>query len=1128
MRWTARSPSLALRSGLAHAGWRSALELALVLVTSIPVTSILVASILVTSLLAMPTLARAAPSTTPAIAPRTADALDRVVELVLASPLDETRLASALDFAEEQRAVSTLLERLTARAIDGNAHYAVGRIAELSGSPVRAFDAYHRAANATSPSPRARGRLALLYWRADARERARAIAQEGWELPEADRERLDLLLAPTDEARARLVELAATRPEFALEVARERGDVALRLAVADVLDRVSERLAALLDAGELDRAEETWRKKGNAEIPVELVYRLARALGDRTLLVERVGTATSNPRGTKLLESLDRSLGSVPGDGSASPGPGTSPTDRPDDPSTTPHPNDQADPNDRNDRNDPNRDGVEPTGPTAPLPNRDDPEARAALRRSLVAERDAAPSLRRVIGWIRLGDSDEAQREWVRWKLDPDPVDEARWLPILLREPDAHFVHPNAPLRVLEEARKRTEASPEFSERLLLALDRVAPGTALEARLLFHRGRLLNRREDRERARRIAPSVTVEYRLQASSELTATLTLAHGVESLRDRFDSIDLPSPIDAPFGFDAIGPARLAVLPVPPTEPSPIARLIADLAPLTLGDWRETPRPLGTPRPDGDDRLRLPRVDSDDTASMVELDVSGIRPWVGVLSLPSPAYLAWGHGLAIFDSEGQKIWQVQRPAPLAIGALPDPIVRALPAGWASFLAATDPRASELARALEHPSLARFLDDVRARRDDPSVTLRSVLPDGDDWLVHTSDGVRARFRRGETPPVSRAPRRPPHADRATYTLTASTPPATPAPAGGVAHFWRRTDEPVAPPPEPDPSSPSSVFVRLERTEGPEPTIEFPEPRAPAARPAGSDHLRSRVFTAQWGSRRVEVTDDGWVLGFVGDGPAHWALEIPTPLEGERGFLPRGERAVRAPLDLPRDRVLAGPASRRGVPRVTWDGGPLLVHTDHVWTIHDPWTSHASSTGVAVDPGPLALTGPLPGLRDVAVGTGGLAWLAGDTLHAAHGSSVVVPGAFDLACLPDPERADVHFVLAQRYDLHLARIDADGRRTELPLPDGIVFENDRLHLRMSALGVWRSPDGDRLLFQHGDLYALQPDETWERLVTWDEGTRPYFYWQRPPTIVDGRLFVVRPDGAWETWQAPTR
>lgn len=1089
MRWTPRSTSRGGRlAPSGPAGCRSIVGLALALA------------------LIAPTLSPR--RTAAAFATGAVDALDRVVELVRSSPLDETRLARALEFAEEQRAVSTLLDRLTAQANDGNTHYAVGRIAELAGSPVRAFDAYHRAVTAPSPSARARGRLALFYWRTGAKERARTIAQEGWELPDAERERLALLLAPTSEARTRLVELAATRADWALEVARERGELEVRLAVADALERVSERIAALLDAGELDRARQAWLARANAEVPVELVYRLARALGDRTLFVDWIADVGVTPAAApKLLESLDRSLGRVPGSDDSASDPDATTTDRPAGATTPTDPVGDGDENDRT---------------SIVLPDRDDPAARASLRRSLVAEREAEPSLRRVLGWIRLGEADEARREWVRWQLDPDPEDEAKWLPVLLREPAAYFVRPDAPLRVLEEARRRTEPSPEFVERLLSALDRVTPGTALEARLLFQRGRLLDRRSDRERASRIAPNLVAQYRLDPASELTATVILAHAIESLPERFGSIDLPSPIDAPIGFDALGPARLAVLPVDPANPvDPLARFLDDRGPLSLAEWRDTARPP-TPTPNSSDRLRVPRAIADDAATTIELDVSGIQPLTGLLRLPNLAYLAWGHGLAVFDFEGRKLWQVQRPEPLSIGDLPEPIARALPRGWASFLTATDPRASRTSRALEHPRLARFLDDVRARRDDPTVTLRSVLLHGDDWIVHTSDGVRALFRSGEAP-VGPVRRRPPHADRASYALRTPSPGSSPSER---APFWQRTDEPV--PPLSAASTPSSGFVRLARVLGPEPVVGVPEPPAPAVPVDGSDALRPRVFTAQWGPRRVEVTDDGWVLGFVGDGPARWALEIPTPLEGERGFLPLPERDRTPPLGLPRDQVLAGPASRRGVPRVTWDGGPLLVHTDRIWTVHDPWTSDANSTGVAVDPGPLELTGPLPGLRDVAIGSRGLAWLAGDALHLPESPAIVVPGAFDLVCLRDAGSDDTVFVLAQRYDLHLYRIDANGRRTEVPLPDGIVFENDRVHVRMSALGVWRAPEDDRLLLVHDDLYALDSDHSWERLVAWDEGTRPFSYWQRPPLIVDGRLFVVRPDGAWETWQAPTR
>lgn len=1084
-------------------------------------------------------------------------AFQRVVQLVQSSPTQLDRLRAALDWAEERRAVRPLLDRLEQDARTSAAWFSAGQIAEWAGLPSRAFGNHERALAIDPSSAQNRGRLIALAWRAGARARARKLAREPWELdPKQDEERIRFLIAPTDEALKPLLAVAKRDPERAIAWARERGEATMHAELALQLERPNEAARAWLAAGQPQRAWDIVRQATPDKWELEVAYRISRALGDRTIWEQAKTHLPSKIASADEYEKrLEQSLGSRPADvrdpGEAIPRdtePGdTEPGDSEDHPSVSFPPT--ASP------------GDSPAVPSEALPLGADPSPkdRALLRAKLNKARYSPPGLERVWNWLRLDEFDEAEREWVRWQLDPNEEDRARWLPLLARDPSATFVETHLPFRILAECRDAAGLTSGLEPRLSRALDESEPGTSREARLLFHRGRLFNRPDDRLRAARIAPNLRVSWSPGNSAELTTIdVPLKDAVRPLAARFGSPTLPDPLGVAVGQDTAPDgsrrtARLGVTPVgaelsAPTEPGAPAEPIDSCE---LWSWSPTSRDVARSTVElvGTDRVRLSTSGEDSQSVSVRL--SSIAPLRGAVLISAPGMpwsdgaqtsprsvepmiIAWGQGIAVLAGlpRPESIWQLRTATAIDPGQLPASIAPLLPPAWGEFLRAVVTLPTPSGREVD------FLAEARARREDPTVAIRSRHWIGGRWVVHTTDGLRAEF--GPRPPGNTDLQFPAPFSREDYR--------------SVGVLWVRSDLANTAPAAPDSSRPSSEYVLIQS-----PFVGRPNANDPELPPAESTVSRSVVHFAQWGDYSVEIDASGWTLGRVaGESRPRWWLHVPPPLPGPAGFLSTAARSKDARVRVRRDRVLPGGASRRGVPRVTWDGGDLFVHTDRVWRIANPWsiapsavvtdlvslsTENSRSTERG-DSSERDAEDPLPGIRDIVAisdndseNTGRVIWLDGEMLRIDDRRHRV-EGAFDLCALDDRV-----FVLVRRRQLQLFEVDvASGTLSPCPLPTGIELENDRAGLRLAALGVGprtepseSRPATSQIYFLFDALYVSTLAKAggtislpWQTAIRWSDHDpfRATFYWQRPPVLGSGLLYVDRPWGTREVWETP--
>ena len=1011
--------------------------------------------------------------------------VQRVLRVLRQRPHDAPNIAQALEVARRTTGVEVICATLES---EGRAHkssldlYLAGRLHEEDGRAARALGLYEECLLLDRAPVAARTRLARLYlktgWAARAREVWTSDAADA--LDERARRELSFRIAaavdPIEETRERLDGIVSL---LGAEVAATWAEEAALFADAAPLWRTAGKpgraLRALLEAGLWEQA---LAARGEVTLDDETALLLARLSGRASIITDHIGDRR-DARATDLVRTTELSLGtrSVPRDDTARRPPDEEPSvELPDD------------------------DGSPPAG---------DPRRRAALDilrggrdpghvERLLSDTGAA-SLTAVVAFLTLKDATRARQEWVRWQLRPNPEERQRWLPVVRRLAPGWFPHVVNPSAILRRARRLgPDASAAERDAVVRdinrALSRAAAGSAGEARLLYHRGRLGRAQAepqaaaDLQRAQAIAPRLWVSYQDgDVRVELRAR-TAMHVARSGSVRLPDLKLPSPLDAALGDEQGDVLRISSMPLPGGSDWVLESWSDEEERFAPGfEWNATGATLGGVRFFHADRL---------------------APLGGVLRIPGCGWLFVGHGMALLEERGSEppnaVLRLEADEAWSVRALPEVARRLLPPEVAGLLGSLgDPPRRHWTE------LDRFLHGARLRARDPGLPITAMVAEGDRIVVRLKGGVRARFRRGVESGLGGRDTVPGYRllgdtllradlEEAPQPVASAHPPVT----GKLARAWTR-----------DVALPTREQPRIDPI-GPELPAERRLPEA----------LADEIIVARRGDDpTVMVTGSGHVLYYTGEDPLPvWIGFHRPPLPGRLGYPLRPSPPPRFPAG--RGPHLAGPFADARTPRIQFHGKHVLVLTDQV-SIFDG--SGRRQTLPSWLPSPR----PVVELRDAALDPEGQAVFLlpspGDSLLVFRGPSIMrVPlggrsGAFDL------QIAGLFlFVLGFEDGEFWARAEPvlGGPSRDVPLPP-MEMETDREGLRITALGCW----GERLLLLHDRLY-MYPDlegDGWRTLIEWPghDPLRFPHYLQSAPRWYGGDLLVARPWGKIEAWRA---
>lgn len=1034
----------------------------------------------------------------------------QIAALLRAAPADEALLTRTLDRLLATGQVDDCVTALTDADADGASLHVAGRLLESAGRTADAFLVYERAHERDDTLGITRTRWVHQLLDAGWVERAREVHAEG----------VDGSKAAVEELRYRSLVHAGQGGETLL-LALSDIPIAERTAWALREEQWATAAALSAEAGDTANEIEFWIRAGNIRLAVlrwretpqpagerdALALRLARISGSPSILEKYLG-ARDDTIARRLRAELAASLGKSAA--SASPE------------SSNATPEQPAAPNSGT----PNS-GKPERGDTPPADGSDrsaaDSAASSVVERIVAGSRAAAdvaaakalasPTVPRAVALLTLGLEAEARREFALCRLTGSDHGEERWLrhlqgvaPHWLPEP---VLAPAAALDQAEswQAQRRDPEKATVTAHLHRALLEVTAGTALEAQLLFHRGRLTRSHADLLRAARIAPAAPVAVQLRRQRRVEPIARAADremGVDVGAELQLARPLPS-LDTPLGRDGEQGLTLARYPYEMTT------IPGDWY---VSDWWDVP-PMDTPAP------------------LTSARAAAIAPLTGHLTVPGVGTLFFGNGIVLELADGGWLRLERRGAMRASGPNHS-AVRSLPAAVRTYLSAFRPAAIP-----GWQDQAEFLDAV-ARRNH-LVSLEPVSMIAATLYDPATQTVLVRTHTGECARLTPAPPRPrPPVSYPGYTQTSPG-------------FYVAADQAESPPTRLPGFTSQLQLIESAKTAIPdrdhpeiEPILARSAPRLPASL---SDVA---IVCDTGGPHRVLVLADGHVC-YEGPG-SRWIARIEVALPGAHalraasahnivrhaspdGSPPGATRAVTTAGTLRATRQLPGPTPGGSTPRVVISDEGFFVLTDTVSRFS--WAGPHSTHQIPSD----------ERLRDAASHGDDSYVLTTHSLREFTGNrSRKLPAprhAFDIAVVG----AHVYVLCLRlhsgdQFELWRCAIGADadsqsGRRPfarlqRCALPQ-LPWEGDRASLLLTRLAAW----DDHLLLLHDDLYAASAGAagtaetgvtgdhplTWKTLLRWKEHDPFLFavYWQTPPRLTPRGLAISRPWGVVEVW-----
>lgn len=1003
---------------------------------------------------------------------------DPLIALLARRPHDEAVLERVVDWCTEQSSLESFSQQLLQSTLPefaqnrGLAHTVVGRLWDEAGRAGEAFREYEAAWAAGARDPQTRLRMTELLIDTGWGERAREIWANGSEDFSATEVRIRFEIAILCEGPRAAGEWLETQEELVppAERARWAEAAAVYESAARLFDRGGQVTAAVrcwARAGELDQAMGAWGRS-TSPIDDDTALALARLTGDPSLLDAHL-EERNDDAALRLRQQLNLAFGAAPRT----------------DTEATPQP-EVPEPNPPELR--------EPTATsTQSTPTQRESHARSVLSGN---ESDIAPLLEPgpprlavVAALLDVGRERLARLEWTRWQLAPHAPDKRTWLPRLRRRMPSWFPEvwsPEVPLRLAE--RTRVDALPEgLIKDLERALVEATPGSALEAQLLFHRGRLTDFDADLGRALRIAPHAPIG----SSGELRWVVPLEEAVKRVRGELlalwpGEIRIPDPIDAPLGVAFGRPLHLGSYPLGVTEHRTFRWY--------LESWEAPPPPPELPAGTAwtSDRVELPHGKS--------WTAGALAPIHTIIHIPETGWIVVGQGLALLSIEApHERLRVETRDSIRIRHLPPDVARLLSPALRKYLECL--RVARVARWSEQQN---FLHGLRRRQGDPTIQWTSALGVDDRLLLRASSGHRVWLSKNK--PSESSIRYP------GYSMN-STP--------GV---WSRTGstpaQPVAPQPEPEIAADNKLEKVWTRTVAPaseaQPWIEPLGPEEPNRR-AFPEFLRPEVVVARVGDQPcVKVTSGGHVLFYPEDDELpRWISRIPAPLPGPQGF-PATTLASTRTGSQERGPHRAGPVGNARKPRIFVFEDTFLVVTD---SVHEfTWDGVSRSA---------TLPGDAVAVLDVAKNRAGYWALTNnsdlyriDEQFELHTQDWRVARSFDLETLDDR-------LFALQYESGQFRLWewAGGQAVQRVIP-ALLADEDRSGQRIVSLGSW----GQHLVLLHEDLYlgdlSAAGPTIWTKVVEWPghRASRATYYLQSRPRTAGNTVIVARPWGVIEGWE----
>lgn len=1105
-----------------------------------------------------------------AIDEATPAAIEQLVRLLRGSPDDSELLARVVDWSLERDALEAVTARLAPpdeadsaretpprtaaeRAID---FHLIARLREEAGQPALAFDAYEHALATGHSLAASRRTFTSLLLRGGWAERAREVWGSGVpDAPPNEVAEIEFRLRHALDGESAAERYLRDEADFVTAETRavwagSAGLTALATELWQIGGQPRAAFECALAGGDARRAEKIWREHGFAMDDAQALS-LARVLGDAKVLEDHLGDRDDDVA-ARLRAQLAMSLGSA--------GAG-----RPSEPERTtgggPDVVDGAARRTAEGDGVGRREGVDGRDPLLP-----DPSMRAATARGIIASAAANPQERAVLStsgeprlevvlaWLVLGEEEPARKEWTRWTLaGSDDPSSALVQRVRARVPH-WFAGAELGDDLAADALRRLETVPAptpssagdvasaMERTIQRALTRAEAGSAIEAQLLYHRGRVLGRDDDLERALAIAPNEWVtEPRGSVRTRTTIAMAVARlrGVEDVGGGPSEIQIPEPIDAAI---AILDGRVASLGAYPfgvaehlgtwtlDEWEPASTAIADLAGLT---WN----PEGAVLPNGERWV-----------------AGGIAPVHSVIRLPGAGWVLVGSGLVVLGETApfERV-RLESDARLTATALPPDVTSALSPALALFLGGL-----EVARVPGWKEADRFLDGIRTWRGDAAVEWAGALGSGERLLVRTTTGERVWLtRERKTPTTPRFFGYERGEDGCLRRLGADTPPP----------LWPtlREETPREPPSPPVHHGPFELAWQRSAAlpQQASPFVEPTGPEPPFQRKLPAALEAETIVAGAGDDPAVRVTSGGHVLYYNGDsGYPLWIRTIATPLPGPHGFPPPPvpPRRTEAP-DRGPHRV--GPTADARTPRVFLERDGFFVMTDRInafdwrgrmWTLElDGADADAIEIRDVCGPPP-AVAAPDSAIEPsfanyrILLGNrtstdGSLARMETSAADDCTLTVVALPGvqnAFDLATVGERD-----YLLGVRHGEFALWEVHRGATVEHPLPT-LTLEGDRAGLRITTLGCTKPPlahwaedavEETTLWLLHESLYrgrivASPADDTsvmieWEQVLSWPEHDpwRQPFYLQTPPSqSATGALIIGRPWGVVECWR----
>ncbi|MEM7166671.1 MAG: hypothetical protein AAF581_14480 [Planctomycetota bacterium] len=982
----------------------------------------------------------------------------RLAAMLRDAPADEALLARVLDRLLQAGAVASCVELLTGDDADAAALHVAGRLLEESGQRAAAFTSYERANKRDDALPITRARLVRLYLDADWGMRAQQVWQQGIDAPWDDQVELQyrLLRAQQDAAASEFLKSAdKVDPLRRATWAEREHDWATAAFLCHAAGAVGRTVELSLRSGAVDAAVAQWQAAPTADRRDAVAMLLSRVTGDSSFLLQHLGERQDDAA-ERLRQQLRASTEGVVGLPA-----GTQPRELPPGALNPSADNTGANNSGPNSAGAPHPTARPPSPADAILAGARDPQSLAAV------EALPTPSLARAAALLALGKEARARREFTLWRIDGSDSSQQAWVGYLRTQAPTWFATaPPTPQYVVRAAESRVGA-PRIVRRLDQALVTTEAGTALEAQLLFHRGRLLSAEHDLLRARRVAPQAAVGVRHDG---FRCVEPIAQAVHRILGESAPLAQTQPTSD---------GSVAGLPTAPVgavrgEPLLLGRFPHAVrvheGPWFLSRWTDAPRAAAPAAP-------------------ATGRATAVAPIHSHVTVPGLGTLRVGVGLVLERDDGGWM-QLEATDSWELRTLPEAATSLLPKSCQSFLSALRPAAVPGWAGQE-----AFLAGATLRHPGATTQIVSTLHDDgkDTLLVCFSTGERAWLTR--------------HAPTTTaQTFTGMRPESD--------GFFVDANAPVTAPAPPAPFSDRLVrsdHLRQSLASATAPAIDAVLRREARQRPP---ELEGVAVVARAGTDPlIEITSDGHVccLGSTGS----WIATIATPLPGAGALqTARIRNTVRADAPVP------GPIADAATPLILLRDDGFLVLTNSVYRYS--WSGPLSR--VDLDATTRLRDATVANDTIWILGERNIYFADASNAHLRTFGATPL-GAFDIeAC------GTTVFVLCHprhsREKFRLLRSDQSAPWRDCAVPD-LTWEGDRASLLLTRLAVW----DDHLLLLHDHLYAAatrQSPLAWQTLVRWDDQDPFRFpiYWQTAPRVTARGVVVSRPWGVVELWSPP--